>query len=326
MNAQQNNRRRGFNSLDEFNQGLWDVGIDVTLDAEGAKKLIDAVTRPKLEDAMRRSLAGEPNARRWLESNLSNLGLIGEAPAQNDTGAAQAPHNVTPIQRPNQQGYGAHGANHQRPQPSQGQHSGPSGDESTDGMFGRFDQIKVHGYNSAITISALFEKAEEDGETRINRDVVDGFMFDFAEVKKNAQKINGKRPFDWDNKIQFAASEVEAVCIAEVLLGKAPTLLSPVQSKDRNSGNYIYAEGLTHYPGGGGNVYKRLHVSMGENAVIHMSMNTNQGNGNRTIKLPAAKQDRIRMAAFLLSRVKHARLFKGMDVAEIVAISRAILP
>jgi len=74
-------------SLGEVNRGLANIGIPVVLSVDDAARVSSELGRDKFVDAIKKAQCGNNNAQRWLEVNLSKIGLLESGP---DTTAGSA--------------------------------------------------------------------------------------------------------------------------------------------------------------------------------------------------------------------------------------------
>jgi len=193
-----------------------------------------------------------------------------------------------------------------------------------DDPFGRAcDQFRIYGSKTALQISTIYNQNVEDS--------IDCIMLAFAEVDPSKGKKNGKSQFGWDKSVQFAMTDVEAVCLVNVILGRQPMLLNPLPQK--KGGQYEYGEGIYHKSPNG--AYKNLkggYFPNGNQYVppngVQLTMISNQNtNGGKAgaLRVNIAIPDRIRLASFILSRLKMSPIYKGLTPSEILSISRDVM-
>lgn len=155
-----------------------------------------------------------------------------------------------------------------------------------------FDQVKIFGRKGALTVSL----AEKDGEPS-------SIMFTFAEVDNNKDKVNGMSQFNWQEGIRFSMSAEEAVALLLVLQGKRNTLRNIIgQDKD----------GIFHQNNGEN---KTINAKVQEGGV-YISIHS-----GRTIGIPISAGDRLRLSAYVMSRVKRLEPYKELSGAEIVSLA-----
>ncbi len=179
----------------------------------------------------------------------------------------------------------------------------------------RFDQVKIFGRKAAITVHAIWSKN--------NPNLCEGMMFDFAEVDMSKPKRNGMHQFAWDRKVMFSATETECVAICLTLLGRIPKLHGLVQTKLRD-GQYGYDEGIYHQNG----PFKKLNAELQQGGTVYMSIATNQDaqqNQTRLIGVPIGHGDRIKLAGFILSRLRMSDVFRGMSASDILSVGSTVL-
>ncbi len=209
-------------------------------------------------------------------------------------GTASAPQPAAPRQQP------------------RGAHQGARQSANEDAQ--RYDQVKVFGRKAAITVHAIWSD---------DRKTCEGMMFDFAEVDMNKPKKNGRNQFGWDRKVMFAATEVECVAICLTLLGRTQKLKGLVQSKLREGG-YGYDDGIYHQNG----PFKKLGVELQDGGNVYISIATNQDaeqGKTRLIGVPVGHGDRIKLAGFIMSRLRMTDTFRGMSASDILSLGSAVL-
>ena len=155
-----------------------------------------------------------------------------------------------------------------------------------------FDQTKIFGRKGALTVSL----AEKDGEPS-------SIMFTFAEVDNKKDKVNGMSQFNWQEGIRFSMSAEEAVALLLVLQGKR-NLLRNIAGQDK--------DGIFHQNNGEN---KTINAKVQENGV-YISIHA-----GRTIGIPIGAGDRLRLSAYVMSRVKRLEPYTGLSGAEIMALA-----